>query len=217
MKVCRAVIYFTTSRLPSVNLVKFTSELKNVFPNSHKIRRGAIFLSSLVDKCVYEGGTDLILCHEFRGQPDAIVISHLPNGPTAYFNIKKVIFFHKKKKIGISSSSPHILVDNLNSGIGKRLCRIFCSLFSSSNVKSKRIVSFIGKNNYISFRHYLYQTKKIKNRRLLLHELGPSFDLFPFKISLGHVGNKTTKIEWNFTSFLHSHRKKSFLYTSNES
>ncbi|ABW97913.1 imp4 (nucleomorph) [Hemiselmis andersenii] len=211
MEVINPKIFITTSRLPSSILIKFTKDLENIFSNSYKLCRGRKFLSNLIEICISKGGTDIILIHEHRGVPDALVISHLPKGPSAYFTIKKVVFCPKKWKKRNNNLPPHILIDNLNSQIGKRLCGIFSSLFSFPSFKSKRIISFIGKNNQILFRHFLYQKKRIKKKASLLHELGPSFDMFPFKISLGNFGEKNQKIEWNFTSFIKSNGKRSFL------
>mmetsp|Transcript_17002 Transcript_17002/g.33401 ORF Transcript_17002/g.33401 Transcript_17002/m.33401 type:complete len:169 (+) Transcript_17002:233-739(+) len=162
------MIFLTTSRLPSSALIKFTRNLEKIFTNSFKLCRGRKFLSNLVEFCISKGGTDIILTHEHRGVPDSLVISHLPKGPSAYFTIKRVVFVCKKWKKGNNLLSPHILIDNLNSEIGKRLCGIFCSLFSFPNSRSKRIISFIGINNQILFRHFLYQKKKIKKKNCLI-------------------------------------------------
>lgn len=207
-------IFLTTSRYPSLGILKFVSELKKIFPNSKKLSRGGRFLNSLVELCIFEGGTDLVLIHEYRGDPDAIILSHLPNGPSVFFNIKRILFFSKNTKINITSLAPHIVIDNLSSEIGKRFVKILCSLFSPPNSKSNRVISLSGDKNYIIFRHFLFQKKKINENSSILHELGPSFEMFPFKITLGNLGQKNQKIEWNFSSFVKSHSKKSFLYKS---
>mmetsp|Transcript_11537 Transcript_11537/g.28777 ORF Transcript_11537/g.28777 Transcript_11537/m.28777 type:complete len:212 (+) Transcript_11537:3005-3640(+) len=211
MEIRNPKIFITTSRLPSSILMKFTGDFEKIFTNSFKLCRGKKFLTNLIEICITKGGTDIILIHEYRGIPDALVISHLPKGPSAYFTIKKVVFSPKKWKKKTNNFPPHILIDNLTSQVGKRLCGIFSSLFPFPNYKSKRIISFIGKDNQILFRHFLYQKKKIKEKTSLLHELGPSFDMFPYKISLGNFGEKNQEIEWNFSSFIKTMGKKSFL------
>jgi len=207
-------IFITTSRYPSAGIIKFVLELKKTFPNSKKLPRGRKFLKSLVEYCINEGGTDLILIHEYRGEPDAIILSHLPEGPSVYFTIKRILFLTKKTKINFTSLSPHIVIDNLNSEIGKRFVKILCSLFSSPKPNSNRIVSLSGEKNYIVFRHFLFQKREISEKSSILHELGPSFEMLPFKIVLGNLGDKNQKIEWKFSSFIKSHSKKSFLYKS---
>lgn len=48
-------------------------------------------ISEIVETCRSHDFTDLILVYEHRGVPDNIVISHLPFGPTAYFQILNVV------------------------------------------------------------------------------------------------------------------------------
>lgn len=40
-----------------------------------------------MDSCRNHDYTDLIVVHEHRGEPDGLVICHLPYGPTAYFGL----------------------------------------------------------------------------------------------------------------------------------
>ena len=51
-----------------------------MFPNSQRMNRGNYVLGDIVNTCVSSGATDLIVIHEHRGQPDGLVISHLPHG-----------------------------------------------------------------------------------------------------------------------------------------
>lgn len=44
-------------------------------------------ISDLVDSCRAHDYTDLIVVHEHRGEPDGLVVCHLPFGPTAYFGL----------------------------------------------------------------------------------------------------------------------------------
>ena len=41
----------------------------------------------MVEACRAQDFTDLVMVHEHRGEPDGLVISHMPYGPTAYFGI----------------------------------------------------------------------------------------------------------------------------------
>ena len=44
-------------------------------------------LSELVESARSHNFTDLVMVHEHRGEPDGLVVCHLPYGPTAYFGI----------------------------------------------------------------------------------------------------------------------------------
>jgi len=48
-------------------------------------------LPELVETCRSHGVTDIVMVHEHRGEPDGLVISHLPYGPTAYFGLYNVV------------------------------------------------------------------------------------------------------------------------------
>ena len=52
-------------------------------------------LPELVETCRSHGMTDIVMVHEHRGEPDGLVISHLPYGPTAYFGVFNVVGLHK--------------------------------------------------------------------------------------------------------------------------
>lgn len=50
-------------------------------------------IKEIVETCRAHDFTDLILVYEHRGIPDKIVISHLPFGPTATFQILNVVSY----------------------------------------------------------------------------------------------------------------------------
>jgi U3 small nucleolar ribonucleoprotein protein IMP4 len=58
--------------------------------------------------------------HETRGEPDGLIISHLPFGPTAYFGISNVVLRHdlKEKTDTVSEAYPHLIFDGFSSNLG---------------------------------------------------------------------------------------------------
>lgn len=48
-------------------------------------------ISELVESCRAHDFTDIIMVHEHRGEPDGLVVCHLPYGPTAYFGIHNTV------------------------------------------------------------------------------------------------------------------------------
>lgn len=77
----------TTAHDPSDRLKRFLKEVSFIFPNSQKINRGTQTLKEIVEAGNSNGFTDIVVIHEHRGEPDGLIISHLPYGPTAYFSI----------------------------------------------------------------------------------------------------------------------------------
>ena len=78
-------IAITTSMDPSSNLRKFGKEVQLILPNSRQIKRRNYDLSQLVDACRTNEITDFILLTETFGEPDGMIVSHLPHWLTAYF------------------------------------------------------------------------------------------------------------------------------------
>ena len=48
-------------------------------------------ISELVNTCRNHDFTDIVIVHEHRGEPDGLVICHLPYGPTAFFGIYNTV------------------------------------------------------------------------------------------------------------------------------
>jgi len=90
-------VLVTTSRDPTSRLGQFAKEVRLLFPNAQKINRGNTMLKEVVDAGRRHGFTDIVMVHETRGEPDSMVISHLPFGPTAYFAISNCVLRHDIK------------------------------------------------------------------------------------------------------------------------
>jgi U3 small nucleolar ribonucleoprotein protein IMP4 len=81
-------------------------ELRLVFPNAQKLNRGNYVLKQLVETCRANEVTDLVLVHEHRGEPDGLVVCHLPYGPTAYFGISNAVLRHDLKVRNLHARIP---------------------------------------------------------------------------------------------------------------
>lgn len=66
--------------------------------------------------------TDIILLNETRGVPDSMIVSHLPHGPTTYFNLSNVVMRHDiPDHKHMSEQYPHLIFHKINTKIGKRV------------------------------------------------------------------------------------------------
>ena len=205
-------LIITTSRCPSISLIRFTKTLVNVFPKSLKINRGIKFFSSLFSCCLIHKASDFIIVYEKRGTPLSLIISHLPCGPSVFFGLSNVVTQNNSNTIFLFTNSPHVLLVNLDSPVSKRITKILSLLFPKPNQNSQRIVSFVGEKNKIIVSHHWFQTKGTKQRDIFLKKLSPSFDMQPYKILLGTIFTKKKKLEWIITPFINKKRKKPFLY-----
>ncbi|KAL6659001.1 hypothetical protein ACP70R_003041 [Stipagrostis hirtigluma subsp. patula] len=207
-------ILLTTSRNPSAPLIQFVKELKVVFPNSQRMNRGGQVISEIVESCRSHDITDLILVHEHRGQPDGLIVSHLPNGPTAYFGLLNVVTRHDikdRKAMGkMSEAYPHLVMDNFSTKIGERTATIIKHLFPVPKPESKRIITFANRDDYISFRHHVYE-KHGGPKSLDLKEVGPRFELRLYQIIQGTVDQNEAKKEFVLRPYINTAKKQKTL------
>ncbi|KAL5232492.1 hypothetical protein ABZP36_031268 [Zizania latifolia] len=207
-------ILLTTSRNPSAPLTQFVKELKVVFPNSQRMNRGGQVISEIVESCRSHDITDLILVHEHRGKPDGLIVSHLPFGPTAYFGLLNVVTRHDikdRKAMGkMSEAYPHLILDNFTSKIGERTANIMKHLFPVPKQDSKRILTFANRDDYISFRHHVYE-KHGGPKSIDLKEVGPRFELRLYQIKRGTVDQGEAQNEFVLRPYMNTAKKQKSL------
>lgn len=186
--------------------------MKIVIPESIRVNRGGYVLKDLVKICAANNFTDLIILHETRGEPDGLIVSHLPYGPTAYFGLTNVVLRHdlKDKVDPVSEAYPHLIFDGFNSNLGERISDILKYLFPLPKVDAKRIMTFKNQNDYISFRHHIY--KKDDHKTVVLKELGPRFEMKPYQIIQGTIDiAKDSQKEWVLKPYMNSNKNRNYL------
>lgn len=203
-------VLVTTSRDPSSRLIQFAKEMRLVVPNAQHINRGGLVLSELVETCRSHDFTDIIVLHEHRGEPDGMVVCHLPYGPTAYFGVFNTVLRHdigQKKEVGtISEAYPHLIFEKFTSPLGQRLANILKHLFPVPKDDTKRLVTFANAEDYVSFRHHIYSTPR-GSSSVELTECGPRFELRPYQIRLGTMDQAHAENEWILRSYTRSAKK----------
>ena len=73
---------------------QFSKEVKLCIPNAQAINRGNHRIDELIEACKKADFTDVVVLSETRGQPDGLIVSHLPFGPTAYFTLTNCVLRH---------------------------------------------------------------------------------------------------------------------------
>ncbi|KAH7528066.1 hypothetical protein FEM48_Zijuj05G0032200 [Ziziphus jujuba var. spinosa] len=208
-------ILLTTSRNPSAPLIQFTKELKYVFPNAQQMNRGGQVISEIIETCRAHDFTDVVLVHEHRGVPDGLIISHLPYGPTAYFQLLNVVTRHDikdKETIGtMPQAYPHLIINNFTTKMpGERIATILKHLFPVPKPDTKRIITFANQCDYISFRHHIYE-KRGGEKSIELKEIGPRFELRLFQIKLGTMDQSEARTEWALRPYMNTSKKRNFI------
>eukprot|EP01119_Soliformovum_irregulare_P022798 TRINITY_DN7862_c0_g1_i1.p1 TRINITY_DN7862_c0_g1~~TRINITY_DN7862_c0_g1_i1.p1 ORF type:complete len:164 (-),score=42.56 TRINITY_DN7862_c0_g1_i1:114-605(-) len=158
-----------------------------------------------MEACRANDVTDMIIVHEHRGEPDGLVVSHLPYGPTAYFGLSTVVLRHDlTEKETISQAFPHLIFDNLNTVLGQRVSSILKYLFPVPKEDSKRVITFANDHDYISFRHHQYETQ---GKEITLQEIGPRFEMKLYQIKLGTIEMESATTEWVLRPYMNSSHK----------
>lgn len=203
-------LLITTSHDPSSKLTQFLKELRLVFPNCHRMNRGGTSVKELVDVTKAEGFTDLILVHETRGIPDGLVVSHMPNGPTAYFNLSNAILRHDiEGTVNMPEVFPHLVFENFSTPLGKRVSTILRHLFPVPRADSTRVVTCVNRDDYVSFRHHVF--KKTAHDKVDLLELGPRFEMKLYQVKLGTPEQAHAENEWTLRPYMNTAKKRRML------
>ncbi|KAJ3552715.1 hypothetical protein NM688_g4007 [Phlebia brevispora] len=205
-------IIVTTSRDPSSKLLQFAKEMRLVFPNSYRINRGNYVVKELADACRANDVTDLVVLHEHRGVPDAMIVSHFPHGPTLYFTLHNVNLRHdidSYKHSTVSEQYPHLIFENFSSRLGERVRDALKYLFPVPKEDSKRVMTFSNEDDFISFRHHVFV--KVPPKQVELAEVGPRFEMKPYEIRLGTIEQTEAEREWVLSHYSRTSKKRSLL------
>lgn len=202
-------VLITTSRDPSSRLSQFLKEMRTIIPNSQRINRGGHVVKEVVELCRNNDVTDLIVLHEHRGQPDGMVICHLPYGPTAYFGLSNVVLRHDlPDRANVSEAYPNIILDNFNSTLGGRVGNVLKHLFPVPKEETKRVLSFVNREDQISFRHHIFERK---GKQVMLEEVGPRFEMKLYQIKLGTLDMTDAENEWVLRPYMNAAKKRKTL------
>ncbi len=139
---------------------------------------------------------------------NTLIVSHLPNGPTATFRLSSVTPRRKLRTRVKSIKSietgitPHLLTTRFMTRLGRRVERILGALFPAVSRNPVppghcRTVVFHNQRDYIFFRHYRYQHRGAgDDERVATNEVGPRFTLKLKSIQKGSFDSKFGDFEW---------------------
>ncbi|CAE7655270.1 imp4 [Symbiodinium sp. CCMP2456] len=199
-------VLVTTSRDPSSRLSQFLKELRMLFPGAQRMNRGSYVVKDLMQLARSHEMTDVILVHEHRGEPDGMVVCHLPFGPTAYFGLSNVVLRHDlaEKPPAMSEASPHLVFHGFTAKTGIRVKTILQALFPPAKQAGDRVMTFANHHDVIHFRHHSFARPKgpggdghrSRAKDVALTENGPRFQMRLFRVELGTIDMKDVEVEW---------------------
>ncbi|CAM9537767.1 unnamed protein product [Phaeothamnion confervicola] len=205
-KVC-----ITTARDPSSRLKQFAKELKLVFPNAQRVNRGSHQVKELVSACRASDFTDVVIVQETRGEPDGLIVCHLPLGPTVFFGLSNCVLRHDIKDSGtVSEAAPRVIADGFGTPLGRRLADVLRHLFPVPRPDSKRVMTFANERDTVSFRHHVFEKGPGKNN-VVLKEVGPRFEMTPYRLRLGTIDQPEAEDEWVLRPYMNSAKRRRHL------
>ncbi|CAI0470192.1 unnamed protein product [Linum tenue] len=227
-------ILITTCRFHSTRGPAFISELLTVIPNAHYYKRGTYDLKKIVEYATKEDFTTLIVVHTSRREPDALLVTSLPSGPTAHFKLSKLVLRKEIKNHGNPTGHvPELVLNNFTTRLGHRVGRMIQSLFPQNpDFRGRRVVTFHNQRDYIFFRHhrYIFETKESKQQDpkskkgkdaedkstgqqviARLQECGPRFVLKLKSLQHGTFDTRGGEYEWVHKPEMDTSRRRFFL------
>jgi len=210
-------VLITTSRDPSSRLAQFLKELRLIIPGSQRMNRGKYTVKEMMQLARSHEMNDVILVHEHRGEPDGLVICHLPFGPTAYFGLSNVVLRHdlNEKPPTVSEAYPHLVFHNFTAKTGRRVMQILQALFPPAKQLGERVVTFANCHDVIHFRHHNFDRPKgpggdnhrSKAGAVELKENGPRFSMRLYRLELGAIDMKDVEVEWVLRPYFNRQRE----------
>ncbi|XP_037259634.1 ribosome production factor 1 [Falco rusticolus] len=190
-------ILITTSDRPRGRTVRFCEQLATVIPNSHVYYRRGLALKRIIPQCIARDFTDLIVINEDRKIPNGLVLSHLPDGPTAHFRMSSVRLRKEIKRRGKDPTEhvPEVILNNFTTRLGHSIGRMFAALFPHDpQFIGRQVATFHNQRDYIFFRFHRYIFKSEK--KVGIQELGPRFTLKLRSLQKGTFDSKFGEYEW---------------------
>jgi len=200
---------------PHSRTIAFVKELTRMIPNSEPKWRKNTSIKKMVKDAITKEYTDIIIINEDNRNPNGLVVTHLPEGPTAHFKLSNVKITKDLRKDWrqISAHRPEVILNNFTTRLGHGVARMLASLFHyEPQFTGKRVVTFHNQRDYIFFRHHKYEFKNAEKVRL--KDLGPRFTLKLRSLQKGTFDSKFGDYEWIISNRRHdmeTSRRKFFL------
>ena len=173
-------ILMTTNRRPKGKIFDFLKELKITLPAVEYYPRENNKIRDIIEWAKERGFTDIMVFQEKWGNPHSLILSHLPEGPTATFRVSSVKLNEDIPNHGANNGmleAPELILNNFDTMLGSRLGRMIASLFPQDpELEKRRVITWHNQRDFIFFRHHRYEFNP-DGTRANLSEVGPRFTL----------------------------------------
>jgi len=180
-------------------------------PGTIFIERDNMTVKQMIDKAKAENFTDVMVINEDHQTPNAMILCHLPNGPTVMFKLTSIIL---QKDIlnhaRVSDHEPEIILNNFTTRLGHTVARMFTSILPQRpDFHGRRVITFHNQRDFIFFRQHRYVFESEKEARL--QEMGPRFTLKMRYLQHGTLDSPVPEYEWIQKAEMITSRRRFFL------
>lgn len=171
-------IMITTRPHPSAKMFPLIAEILGIIPNAFYYKRMGYPLKKICEWAEKRGFTHLIVLNEKAKTPNAMIVSHLGTGPTAYFKLSSSRLGKDIANHGVATRHvPELILRHFTTRLGRRTGRILGSLFPHRpQFEGRRVCTFHNQRDFIFFRQHRYMFNDA-GTGVKLQELGPRFTL----------------------------------------
>eukprot|EP00760_Papus_ankaliazontas_P023140 PhM_4_TR1950/c1_g1_i1/m.40090/K14846/RPF1; ribosome production factor 1 len=170
-------VMITTCFKPCKRVKAFVKELKWLIPNTKYYTRRTYPLREVCAHAAGANFTHVVSVNQSHGQVCGLIVSHLPEGPTARFRVSNLKLHAEVEGAGERTEHyPELFFKNFATGVGRRVHRLMQSLFPTTrDFQGRAIATFLNKRDFIFVRAHRYVFKGTKD--VAMQELGPRFTL----------------------------------------
>ncbi|ORC91626.1 putative ribosome biogenesis protein [Trypanosoma theileri] len=189
-------ILITTGERPSFRTKQFVKEALWLFPNSVYRPRKDYTLKEITQYCINREFTDLIVITERLKEPYNLIISHLPEGPTATFRVSNFLTHAQLSDPAPRTEHyPELIFKNFDTRLGRRIHRLLECLFPSiRDYAGRAVATFHNQRDYIFLRTHRYIFDSLEAVRI--QEMGPRFTLRLLSLQSGTFDTQFGEYEW---------------------
>ena len=189
-------VLITTCKRPSKRTKLFAKELKALLPNAAFRPRKDYTVKEITGFCKNRKFTDLIVIAERLKQPYQMILSHLPEGPTATFRISNFLPHSEIEGAGERTAHyPELNLKNFDTRLGRRVARMLEALFPTKrDYEGRAICTAHNQRDYIFVRVHRYIFDGMND--VTIQEMGPRFTLRLYSLQRGTYDLTGGEFEW---------------------
>ena len=197
METVEPKLLITTGYNPSFLVKKFIrNELLWLFPNIEYRPRKNYKIKEIIEFCKNRNFTALIILGERIQKPFELIISHLPDGPTATFRLSNIVHHDDLESPAERTEHyPELNFKNFDTRLGKRIQRVLESLFSTKrDYNGRAILTLHNQRDYIFLRVHRYMFNSMDEVRI--QEMGPRITFRLLSLQNSSFDPKFGEYEW---------------------